>query len=68
LLAFAGEAQVISVRVKSGFDGRYFSIDAPDEDMVKDWLMDIVRELHPNQTGYYMPIMIESYCEWEVPR
>jgi hypothetical protein len=42
---------MITVIVKSGYNGQKFRMDAVDEDMARQWLWDLVKALPPDGTG-----------------
>jgi hypothetical protein len=59
---------VISIQVKSGYDGSTYHLDTDDREMAAKWLLGMAIASHsrmygPNQGGIYAPMTIERCSE-----
>jgi hypothetical protein len=57
---------MIYIRVRDFFDGSNLQINAPTEDMAKDWLLSIARRhFREPSSRMYCPLQIETWSEYE---
>ncbi len=55
---------MITVQVKSGFNGQVYQIDSDDRAQVAEWLLSVALTYGPSQGGVYAPMTIERCKEW----
>jgi hypothetical protein len=54
---------MIGIQVVSGYDGRYYNIDALDREQAAKWLLDIALKFGPSQGGVLAPMQITRCYE-----
>ena len=56
---------MITIQVKSGYNGNVYQLDTDDEEMAAKWLLQMAMKYGPEQGGIYSPMMINRCNKWD---
>jgi hypothetical protein len=57
-------SQITYISVKSGYDGRDYTIHALSPEQAAEWLLEIALNFGPSQGGIYSPMRITRCETW----